>query len=43
VLNLDTHRAVLDGGGAQSNGRVSGRFSVPRRQAAAHPAPPAHN
>lgn len=43
VLNLDTHRAVLDGGGAQSNGRVSGRFSVPRRQATVPPPPPAHN
>ncbi|TMJ20338.1 MAG: OstA family protein [Alphaproteobacteria bacterium] len=27
VLDLDTHRAVLDGGG-----RVTGRFTVPRRQ-----------
>lgn len=30
VLDLNTHRAVMDGGG--SNGRVSGRFTVPRRQ-----------
>lgn len=44
VLNLDTHRAVLDSGGAQSNGRVTGRFTVPRRQTPAQPAPPApHN
>jgi lipopolysaccharide export system protein LptA len=27
VLDLDTHRAVMDGGG-----RVTGRFTVPRRQ-----------
>jgi lipopolysaccharide export system protein LptA len=32
VLDLDSHRAVMDGG-AQT-GRVSGRFTVPRRQAA---------
>jgi lipopolysaccharide export system protein LptA len=32
VLDLDSHRAVMDGG-AQAN-RVSGRFTVPRRQAA---------
>lgn len=30
VLDLNTHRAVMDGGG--SSGRVSGRFTVPRRQ-----------
>ena len=30
VLDLNSHRAVMDGGG--SNGRVSGRFTVPRRQ-----------
>jgi len=30
VLDLNSHRAVVDGGG--SNGRVSGRFTVPRRQ-----------
>ena len=30
VLDLDSHRAVMDGG-AQT-GRVSGRFTVPRRQ-----------
>lgn len=29
TLNLDTGRAVLDGG--QSNGRVTGRFTVPQR------------
>jgi lipopolysaccharide export system protein LptA len=29
VLDLNTHRAVMDGGG--STGRVSGRFTVPRR------------
>lgn len=33
VLDLNTHRAVVDGGG--SNGRVSGRFTVPRRQGSA--------
>jgi lipopolysaccharide export system protein LptA len=32
VLDLDSHRAVMDGGGAQSGGgRVTGRFTVPRR------------
>jgi lipopolysaccharide export system protein LptA len=30
VLDLNSHRAVMDGGG--SNGRVSGRFTVPQRQ-----------
>lgn len=30
VLDLNSHRAVMDGGG--STGRVSGRFTVPRRQ-----------
>jgi lipopolysaccharide export system protein LptA len=30
VLDLNTHRAVLTGGG--QSGRVSGRFTVPRRQ-----------
>lgn len=30
VLDLNSHRAVMDGGG--SSGRVSGRFTVPRRQ-----------
>lgn len=30
VLDLNSHRAVVDGGG--STGRVSGRFTVPRRQ-----------
>jgi lipopolysaccharide export system protein LptA len=30
VLDLNSHRAVVDGGG--SNGRVSGRFTVPQRQ-----------
>ena len=30
VLDLSSHRAVLDGGG--SNGRVSGRFNIPERQ-----------
>lgn len=33
VLDLNTHRAVMDGGGG--SGRVSGRFTVPRRQGAA--------
>jgi lipopolysaccharide export system protein LptA len=37
VLDLNTHRAVMDGGGG-STGRVSGVFSVPRRQQAATPA-----
>jgi len=33
VLDLDSGRAVMDGGGAQaSGGRVTGRFTVPRRQ-----------
>ncbi|MGZ8281318.1 MAG: LptA/OstA family protein [Allosphingosinicella sp.] len=38
VLDLDTGRAVMDGGGAgvpgveQGNGRVSGRFTVPQRR-----------
>ena len=31
TLDLDTHHAVMDGGGG-STGRVSGTFSVPRRQ-----------
>lgn len=35
VLDLDSGRAVMDGGGAsgtqQSGGRVTGRFTVPRR------------
>jgi lipopolysaccharide export system protein LptA len=31
VLDLDSHRAVMDGGGTQSGGRVTGRFTVPRR------------
>jgi lipopolysaccharide export system protein LptA len=30
VLDLDSHRAVMDGGGA-GGGRVTGRFTVPRR------------
>ena len=29
VLDLDSHRAVMDGGGG---GRVTGRFTVPQRQ-----------
>jgi lipopolysaccharide export system protein LptA len=29
VLDLDSHRAVMDGG---AGGRVTGRFTVPRRQ-----------
>ena len=29
VLDLDSHRAVMDGGGG--TGRVTGRFTVPRR------------
>jgi lipopolysaccharide export system protein LptA len=33
VLDLDTHRAVMDGGGASGGGRVTGRFTVPPRQA----------
>lgn len=34
VLDLDSHRAVMDGGGAggAAGGRVTGRFVVPRRQ-----------
>ena len=34
VLDLDSHRAVMDGGGARgaTGGRVTGRFTVPRRQ-----------
>ena len=32
VLDLNSHRAVMDGGG--STGRVSGRFTVPQRQRA---------
>lgn len=35
VLDLNTHRAVMDGGG--STGRVSGRFTVPQRQGTATP------
>ena len=31
VLDLDSHRAVMDGGTASSGGRVTGRFTVPRR------------
>jgi len=31
VLDLDTNRAVMDGGTASSGGRVTGRFTVPRR------------
>jgi lipopolysaccharide export system protein LptA len=31
VLELDSHRAVMDGGGA-GGGRVTGRFTVPARQ-----------
>ncbi len=30
VLDLNSHRAVMDGGG--TGGRVSGRFTVPQRQ-----------
>ena len=33
VLDLNSHRAVMDGGG--STGRVSGRFTVPQRQSGA--------
>ena len=33
VLDLDTDRAVMDGGTASSGGRVTGRFTVPRRNA----------
>lgn len=33
VLDLDSGRAVMDGGGAQAGGgRVTGRFTVPRRR-----------
>jgi lipopolysaccharide export system protein LptA len=32
VLDLDTHRAVMDGGAASGGGRVTGRFTVPPRQ-----------
>lgn len=33
VLDLNTHRAVMDGGGGRGGtGRVSGRFTVPQRQ-----------
>jgi lipopolysaccharide export system protein LptA len=32
VLDLDSHRAVMDGGGASGGGRVTGRFTVPPRQ-----------
>lgn len=31
VLDLNSHRAVMDGGGGNSSGRVSGRFTVPQR------------
>lgn len=31
VLDLDTNRAVMDGGTASTGGRVTGRFTVPRR------------
>ena len=31
VLDLDTNRAVIDGGTPSSGGRVTGRFTVPRR------------
>lgn len=31
VLDLDSHRAVMDGGTASNGGRVTGRFTVPRR------------
>jgi lipopolysaccharide export system protein LptA len=37
VLDLNSHRAVMDGGGG-SGGRVSGRFTVPPRQQSATPA-----
>lgn len=33
VLDLDSHRAVMDGGTAASGGRVTGRFTVPARRA----------
>lgn len=32
VLDLNTSRAVMDGGGGGNGGRVSGRFTVPQRQ-----------
>ena len=37
VLDLNSHRAVMDGGG--TGGRVSGRFTVPQRQQGSTPAP----
>jgi lipopolysaccharide export system protein LptA len=33
VLDLDSHRAVMDGGTGASGGRVTGRFTVPERRA----------
>ena len=41
VLDLNSHRAVMDGGG--TGGRVSGRFTVPQRQQSATPAPSSGN
>lgn len=45
VLDLDTHRAVVDGGAAGSQsrgGRVTGHFIVPPRQNQAAPPQPGH-
>jgi lipopolysaccharide export system protein LptA len=32
ALDLDSHRAVMDGGAGAGRGRVTGRFTVPPRQ-----------
>jgi lipopolysaccharide export system protein LptA len=32
ALDLDSHRAVMDGGAGSGGGRVTGRFTVPPRQ-----------
>ena len=37
VLDLNTSRAVMDGGGSGNGGRVSGRFTVPQRQGGSTP------
>ena len=41
VLDLNSHRAVMDGGA--SGGRVSGHFTVPRRQQSSTPAASSSN
>ncbi len=41
VLDLNSHRAVMTGGGP--TGRVSGRFTVPQRQQSGAPATSGHN